>query len=420
MKPCLKLLLFGIFLPAITFAQSNFKPGYVVTLKGDTLRGEIDYKEWIKNPKSIYFKNDAGQVTDYTPANTSAFSIKGIDYYERFIMPISMDETEFSRLHIGPDSTKVIDTVFLRIITKGKNLTLYTYNDQIKSRYIIWDRQSAQPAELNYHTYLDSANNKKIITRDPYKNELVRYAMIYGKNDPSFLGVIRRASYNDDIIKIVNKINGDDVKKVIGKGRGGIRFFAGAVLNSATLKYAGNIELAESSQNKPSYAPELNFGIDLFQNANVGKLFFRFELGFCSTNFTTTSSIANINNFTRTYAQTVVQRAFAFKPQIIYNVYNSSTIKAFLGSGLKIDIYNYTNNLYVTTDEYGIQSTQTNFPKMRRINLQIPINAGVTIHNKLEVYGQYCPPTIITDNYLTFSGSITTFGLGINYLFQIK
>ena len=35
-----------LLLPLLSIAQSNYKSGYVVTLKGDTLRGYINYKEW--------------------------------------------------------------------------------------------------------------------------------------------------------------------------------------------------------------------------------------------------------------------------------------------------------------------------------------------------------------------------------------
>jgi hypothetical protein len=45
MKFFYKVLLAVILLPAFSYAQSNYKPGYVVNLKGDTLRGFIDCRE---------------------------------------------------------------------------------------------------------------------------------------------------------------------------------------------------------------------------------------------------------------------------------------------------------------------------------------------------------------------------------------
>jgi hypothetical protein len=69
-----KLLLFFFLLPFFSLAQTNYKPGYVVTLKGDTLRGFIDYKEWIKNPKYISFKNTPGnrEVESFSPQSANA------------------------------------------------------------------------------------------------------------------------------------------------------------------------------------------------------------------------------------------------------------------------------------------------------------------------------------------------------------
>ncbi|HAZ26176.1 MAG TPA: hypothetical protein DCY95_17695, partial [Algoriphagus sp.] len=39
------------------FAQTNFTTGEVVTLSGDRISGEIDYRIWEKNPKKIDFRN---------------------------------------------------------------------------------------------------------------------------------------------------------------------------------------------------------------------------------------------------------------------------------------------------------------------------------------------------------------------------
>ncbi|MDB5026006.1 MAG: hypothetical protein JWP78_3761 [Mucilaginibacter sp.] len=49
MRKIFKTLLTVVLLPALSYAQSNYKPGYVITLKGDTLPGFIDYREWNSN-----------------------------------------------------------------------------------------------------------------------------------------------------------------------------------------------------------------------------------------------------------------------------------------------------------------------------------------------------------------------------------
>ena len=45
-------MLIAVLLPLLSIAQSNYKPGYVVDIKGDALHGYLDQKEWGHNPKS--------------------------------------------------------------------------------------------------------------------------------------------------------------------------------------------------------------------------------------------------------------------------------------------------------------------------------------------------------------------------------
>ena len=56
MKHFNKLLLSLFLLPFFSVAQSNYKPGYVVTSKGDTIHGFIDLQAWDSNPTAISFK----------------------------------------------------------------------------------------------------------------------------------------------------------------------------------------------------------------------------------------------------------------------------------------------------------------------------------------------------------------------------
>lgn len=418
MSSYFKFLLLAILLPAISFAQSNFKPGYTVTLKGDTLKGEIDYKEWARNPESIRFKNSNNQVITCDIKNTKAFGIDKMDYYERFIMPISMGSVALANLSSGADTTRIIDTVFLRKLTTGKYLTLYDYNDELKMRYMIRDSKSAQPIELVYQVYSDTSNTSQLVEYKYYKTQLTRYAFVYNKVSPALSDRISRTNYDDDIIKIVNLINGANELKTAGKSRQGIRLFAGVSINSGQLKYSGDIGLATNPQNVSSYFPELNFGIDLFQNSNVGRLIFRAEISLYAASLTASSTSYIQGSVLGTDVQKLQQRSLALCPQIIYNIYNSNTAKVFIGAGVKVYASVYPKNTYTSTNVYDTHtSVRTNFPDMRKIGLNIPIKAGVTIYNKFEIYGRYGIPSSLTNNYLNFSGDITTMAVGFNYLF---
>jgi len=342
------LLLFPVF----CLAQSNFKPGYVVTLKGDTLRGEVDYKEWGHNPTEVRFKNNDGSLNIYTPANTAAFAVTGLDYYQRFVLALSTDEIELSRLSVGLDSTLKTDTAFLRVVTTGQYITLYEYTDNIKRRYIIADTHSNQPHELSYHVFLDPQNTSQIITRDHYKNELIKYAILNGKNDQSFFNEIRQTKYDNDIVKLVDKINGNTGKKTTIKYRSGIRWVVGANVNCAVISYTGATDLARNNQLNKNYFPGITVGLDFLRNANIGKLFLRLEAGFYTGSFTASGySETNVPSVGRiVYKQTYNQWAFSAGPDIFYNIYNTQQLKAFAAVSFIVRAYNTGNNKSTETD----------------------------------------------------------------------
>src|SRR6185503_16599019 len=146
----------AMLLPFFSFAQSNFKPGYVVDLKGDTLKGNIDYREWEKNPRQISFKNNAGTIAIYTPQNSKAFAVNGLEYYEQHAVKISLDKIDPTIAGGVVDTSYRIDTVFLKAITLGRYLSLYRYDDDIKPRFYALSHGDAVATELSFHIYVDA------------------------------------------------------------------------------------------------------------------------------------------------------------------------------------------------------------------------------------------------------------------------
>jgi len=56
MKQLYPLIALLILAPLFSKAQSNYKPGFIVSLKGDTTYGFINYREWKLTPNQIDFK----------------------------------------------------------------------------------------------------------------------------------------------------------------------------------------------------------------------------------------------------------------------------------------------------------------------------------------------------------------------------
>src|ERR1700760_4607439 len=107
-----KLLLALFLLPASLFAQSNYKTGYVLTLKGDTIHGFINYKEWDNNPTSISFKKSLNdnKVEHYTVDDITCFSLPGNASYQKFTGSISTAETNLARVGNLKDTSYKVAT----------------------------------------------------------------------------------------------------------------------------------------------------------------------------------------------------------------------------------------------------------------------------------------------------------------------
>lgn len=391
----LYLLLLLFVINQSVFAQKNFQSGYVVTLGGDTLRGTIDTREWRNNPKSVTFKNSSGKIETYTVSDAAGFGIGDQTSYSKYIMQISMDDITLANLSFKPKH--ITDTLFLRKLIAGKYLALYEYNDEIKTRYVIIDKKDGLPRELEYHILADTINSNEIIKTYGYRNQLTYYANVYVAGNSSVLKQINNSGYSFGLAQIVNAINGGDSKTTVSNKRAGGRFYAGASVNSSTLRYSGIINVA----NKPITFIGINAGLDVFENTAIGKTIFRLEAGFVPYHNTGVEEGVFSGNRTITQQQTIT-----LSPQIIYNLYNKATFKAFINAGADANLSSYKHNL-------------NNYLDMSTFWLNIHAGAGVTIADKFQIQFIYIPPAA-TIQYVDFSGSVSTIKVGINYLLPIK
>ncbi len=56
------IIIFLLLVPAFLFAQSNFVKGRVITFAGDTLTGQINDRNWLRNPERITFKINKSMI----------------------------------------------------------------------------------------------------------------------------------------------------------------------------------------------------------------------------------------------------------------------------------------------------------------------------------------------------------------------
>jgi hypothetical protein len=358
MKHFYKALLTLIILPALSYAQSNYQQGYVVTLKGDTLKGHIDNKDWDSNPTAINFKT---VITDKNPQkftvnNISFFSVGGLSF-EKYTGPISTDIININNLSEGRDTSFRIDTVFLQILQKGKNVAIYSYSDDVRIRFYIGEKPDYKPVELVYRLYYDNngASDRLTVNENTYLKQLFAMANKYGVLDDDLESVLQKANYSkDDLMGIVSKINNisksEYEKNYTDHIKTDIFVTAGLNIFSASPKsWASSYGLPSST----SVLPAFSVGINLIPRPNSDKVEFRAELLFTQSNY-----------------NSVDLTEISFVPQGIYNFYHAKDLKIYVGFGFLI-----THNTY--SDQYSVFNGLSN---------SFMFKAGVKFGKRWEIF----------------------------------
>lgn len=410
----MKRFLVGLLLalPALSFAQSNFQKGYVVTNTGDTLKGYINYREQSLSPVSIEFRTAPdGSTQLFTLKNCSAYTVDGMESNERFLVNISMDKSDISRLSVGPDTTSRRDSVFLKVLQSGKNISMYSYVDDVKVRFYIREKGVQEPYELIRHLYMLEDNPRMVAATNGYLGQLSRLADKFNVGTDVDRRRLKSIDYQPSALKKAAYMLNEEVA---GKPRfKSTRFFAGAGLLYTKINYQGNIMFADkSATTKGSFMPAVQAGIDVFLNPAIGKFIFRTDL----TLHMSKSEVSVQSDGGYLWDRSFDQKALTITPQFIYNVYNKAQIKFFLGAGLGGNFSKYTNIRTTRTKDGNISVLNDEF-KPESFNFSFPVTAGVVLNKKIEFSLAYSIPTSIT-NYVLYSASMQRLKFGVNYLFD--
>lgn len=425
MKHLYKIILGILLLPALSLAQSDFKPGYVVTPKGDTVRGFINLRNWDSNPTDISFRSslDAGD-RKFAVNDISVFHIPGFVTYRRFTVRISLDETNTSHLVTGRDTSYKVETVFLKELQRGKNVALYDYSDKIKTRYYIGESPDYMPTELVYRLYLDDGavteNHGRSVNENTFLKQLFALAEKYNALDDELTREFQTASYvSSDILFIVSKINGLSKKDIERKysETGSLKLFAGVALNiGSTTSGAGSYYLQGGGKNYTSILPSVSLGINFVPNPVTGKVQIRFGLQMTEVNFKSEYTLTVSPN--APLRTTFNQTQYSVTPMIIYNFYNAENFKIYAGIGINYSIYRYSNAYFGSQDpkvnDNGIGAAE---PFLFATSDDSFVGqVGLQLSQKFEIFANYATGTNTTHGgYWQLNNQNTQ--IGVIYLF---
>jgi hypothetical protein len=145
------LATFFICVSVLSNAQKGFLKGFIINNAGDTIEGLIEPWRGDLNPASFKFKTTAeSEVKTYDTTDVNYFSIGGQDY-QRFRLPITMDSQDPKKAASTSDVIEpVTSAVFLEVIKTGKKITLFSYTDEVKTRFYMTNQKNNSPIELIY------------------------------------------------------------------------------------------------------------------------------------------------------------------------------------------------------------------------------------------------------------------------------
>lgn len=146
-----------IFLTAGTlFAQTNFKSGYVIKLSGDTIFGEIDYRNDVRMAKKCSFRSNANApVIDYKPEDIFGYHFTDSKYF-------------VSEVVNG-------QRYFLEFLIKGK-INIYDLKDDNGYRFFL-KKDSSGIVEMPYEEGIRYRDNKAYMYESTKHMGILSYAM---------------------------------------------------------------------------------------------------------------------------------------------------------------------------------------------------------------------------------------------------
>ena len=262
MLPCCQLLRTALFLILCllslkSVAQTNFEPALIINHSGDTISGFIDNRDSKRNPRTIACRGKDGVVINYSPADIKGFYLNsGSGWYKSSILEIDKNSLDTRDVLQGTNQRGTVsDTVFLRVLIKGR-ICLYYLNDEYQqNHYVIEKDNKIEELRLEKRS-VNSDSGPGVIVVEHYKAQLnTKFA-----DSPNEKISSDQVRYNEaSLMKVVLKYNQSfELQKdsyVLASEKMMFRFSVVAGMNASFLKIRGDGYLYGQGE----YNPDLSF-----------------------------------------------------------------------------------------------------------------------------------------------------------------
>jgi len=167
-------IILGILTHQNSFGQENYIEGHLVTLKGDSLHGFIDYRNWGKNPNTVNFKKKLNEtLTVYAPSDIASFHVNN-EVYIGAVVKTEVSPYQLHQLDEDPKFKYETITCFLQTMIQGEK-GLYFYKNQIGKEYF-YIKENSEYSLLEQKKYIKKQQGKRrVFENKKYIGQLALY-----------------------------------------------------------------------------------------------------------------------------------------------------------------------------------------------------------------------------------------------------
>jgi Outer membrane protein beta-barrel domain len=168
------LILLFTLIQQTVFCQENYVKGFIISVKGDTIKGLINYKDWEKNPDKIVFKNLNSEVSKIVkPSDIQAFGVEA-NNYESAVVQMEISSINTNELTQSKDLVFETDTVFLETVVRGKKSLYALRNGKVRPQFYIKNNDAYEL--LIYKKYLADVGGQKLTKENlTYQSQVLMY-----------------------------------------------------------------------------------------------------------------------------------------------------------------------------------------------------------------------------------------------------
>ena len=304
----------------------------------------------------------------------------------------------------------------MKRIAHGPAATLYSYTDEIKTRFYIFAPGYTKPLELGYGVVRDG---QTLSENFEYRDMLTRTAETAGTLNKKLRGEIKRAQYKDfELIRLVNQINGVEAAATEEKSlkKSGHSFNAGVGVVFGKYVFYSDTDLGKKGVGSFNPGPSVTIGYDIAANPRVGKLFFRACLQYSIVEYTGKTYNDNFIDAEIHMKQQFTQSNFSYGLAAAYNVVNTDRLKFYISAGARAfnakHDYKYTLTT-VRSSGNTVANSQAGQPRKGWINAQL--SAGVFLKKRLEISATYWPRVAMSPLTFQYTYGISMTEMAVRY-----